>query len=100
MSKERAWPITLKVSVEPEGLKRIVEEGRLLEFADAFSTLAAEHIKVQLAETVLAGAAGEGLVFVVGFDPDDPYGTGPKPWPWPQLMRVAVRQELERLVRF
>jgi hypothetical protein len=39
---EKEWPVTLKVEIEPEGLKRVVEEGRLIEFVDAFSTLASE----------------------------------------------------------
>jgi hypothetical protein len=99
VSKEESWPITLRVEIQPEGLKQIVEEGRLVEFVDAFSTLAAEHIQVQVVDQVLAGAASEGLVFVVGFDPEDPYGTGPKPWPWGRLIRFGVRQELERMGR-
>ena len=122
MGKERVWPVTLKVDIEPNGLKRVVEEGRLMEFVSAFSTLAAEHIKGQIVEQLAeAGVglknAGEGISMVIGFDIDDPYGTGPKPWPWPwprrswvaidtvplperptvEWLRRIVREELEHI---
>lgn len=110
METERKWPVTLKVDIEPEGLRRVVEEGRLMEFVNVFSTLAGEHIKVQLVEELAKAGAGlvkpgEGVSIAIGFDTDDPYGTGPKPWPWPRPwpwpellkeMRLIVRQELTR----
>lgn len=108
MSKERAWPVTLKVDIEPKGLKRVVEQGRLLEFVDAFSTLAAGHIKVQLVEQLAeAGVglaqAGKPVDIAIGFDVDDPYGTPPKPWPWPwpgpRLSASQVREQLREFVR-
>jgi hypothetical protein len=110
MMMERNWPVTLKVDIEPEGLKRVVEQGRLLEFVDAFSTLAAGHIRVQLVEQLArAGVglaeAGRGMDFAIGFDVDDPYRTGPKPWPgpWPGLrlsisqIREQIREELAHM---
>lgn len=127
MSKEKAWPVALKVDIEPEGLKRVVEEGRLIEFVGAFSTLAAEHIKVQLVEQLAEAAVGlvepaQGISIAIGFFVDDPYGTPPKPWPWPgpwpwhrfgsvaidtvpvperpaleEMLRRIVREEIERI---
>jgi hypothetical protein len=88
MDNQRKWPVTLTVDVEPEGLKHIVEEGRLLEFVDAFSALADAHIKVQIVDKLAEAAVGQtdlssGMHIAVGFWVDDPYGTPPKPWPRP-----------------
>jgi len=98
---EKEWPVTLKVEIEPERLKRVVEEGRLIEFVDAFSTLASEHIKVKLVDEMARAGVGlaepdKGLSIAVGFYIDDPYGTPPKPWPWPwfRLMNAGLKQEL------
>jgi len=123
MSKEKKWPITLKVDIEPEGLKRIVEEGRLMEFVHAFSTLASEHIKVEVVERLAQAGVGlakpgEAISIAIGFDPDDPYGTPPKPWPpipwpgplppgpWPPgpwatkvMLGVVSEQEVRNIVR-
>lgn len=117
MSEVKEWPVSLKVDIEPEGLKRVVEEGRLIEFVAAFSTLAAEHIKDQIVgQLAEAGVgltkAGGGIGIVAGFDVDDPFATGPKPWPrlsWvaidtvplperpvPDWLRRVVREELDR----
>ena len=104
MEKTKKWPVTLKVEIEPEGLKRAVKEGRLMEFVDAFSTLAGEHIRAKVVdELAKAGtgltSVGEGIGFAVGFDIDDKYGTGPKPpWPWPKLS-ATFKQELRQIVR-
>ena len=105
MGKE--WPITLKVDIEPEGLKQVVEEGRLIEFVDALSTLASEHIQVKLVDEMARASVGltevnKGVHMVVGFLPDDPYGTPPKPWPlpWSRIgMSVGLKQELREIVR-
>jgi hypothetical protein len=106
MSKERVEPVTLKVDIDIEGLKRVVEQGRLLEFVDTFSNLAAGHIKVQLVEQLAEAAvglaeAGKGISIAIGFDVDDPYGTPPKPWPWPgfRLSASQVRTQLREVVR-
>jgi hypothetical protein len=105
MSKERKWPVALKVDIEPEGLKRVVKEGRLMEFVNAFSTLASEHIKVQLVEQLAKAGVGlaklgESVSIAIGFDVDDPYGTPPKPWPWPKAMLGAVLEhEVRNIVR-
>jgi len=95
LGKERTWPVTLKVDIEPEGLKRVVEEGRLMEFVGAFSGLAAGHIKGEIVEQLAEAGVGltkvgEGISIVIGFDVDDPYGTRPKPWPWPPWSRLAI----------
>lgn len=101
---EKEWPITLKVDIEPEGLKQVVEEGRLLEFVDALSTLASEHIQVKLVDEMARASVGlsevnKGIHLVVGFLPEDPYGTGP--WPWSKVMMrsSALKQELREMVR-
>lgn len=107
MSKERKWPVTLKVDIEPEGLKRVVKEGRLIEFVNAFSTLASEHIKIQLVEGLAKAGVGlakidGGVSIAVGFDIDDPYGTPPKPWPWPwpkAMLGAALEREVRDIVR-
>jgi len=88
MGTEKKGPVTIKVDIEYEGLKRVVEEGRLMEFVNAFSTLASEHIKVQVVEQLARAGVGlqklgESVSISIGFDVDDPYGTPPKPWPWP-----------------
>jgi hypothetical protein len=82
-----------------------VEEGRLVEFVNAFSYLVSEHIKVQVVEALAkAGVglteAGKGIGLSIGFDPDDPYGTGPKPWPWPwpRALDESLRQEIRSIV--
>jgi hypothetical protein len=92
MERKGTWPVSLRVDIEPEGLKRVVEQGRLMEFVDAFSTLAAGQIKAQVVEQLAAAGvglqeAGQGIGIVAYFDIDDPYYTGPKPWPgpWPWL---------------
>lgn len=109
MNKEGAWPATVKVDIEPEGLKRVVKDGRLIEFVDTLSTLAAEQIKTQIVEKVAAAGVGlskqgEGVSIVVGFEIDDKYGTGPKPrpwpWPWPWFKQgLAFEQGLRQIVR-
>lgn len=104
MSKERVEPVTLKVEIDPEGLKRVVEQGRLLEFVDTFSNLAAGHIKVQLVEQLAEAAvglaeSGKGISFAIAFDVDDPYGTPPKPWPGPHWSQSQVRTQLREVVR-
>jgi len=90
--KAGKYPVTLQLDVDKAGLKRVVEDGRLLEFADALSTLASRGIRQQLVEQIAEAAVGvrekgAGIKIVIGFDVDDPYGTGPKPgpfpWPWP-----------------
>ena len=103
MSMERSWPVTLKVDIDPDGLKRVVEQGRLLEFVDSFSTLAAGHIKVQVVEELARTGvglteAGAGIAIAIGFDVDDPYGTPPKPWPGPLVSMYQAREQLRQYV--
>ncbi len=105
MSKEtRPRPIKLNLTIEPASLKKIVEQGRLMEFADALSTLAAAQIKHELVEYVTKAKVG-GLSLTVGFDDDDEYGTPPKPWPWPKgiwedaLREVAIKDIVQKFGR-
>ncbi len=108
MGKKRRWPVTLEVNIAPEGLKQVVEDGRLLEFVDVFSTLAGQHIRAQLIEELAKAGTGVtdpggGISIDVGFLLDEPYGTGPFPWPWPRgrfgsfteyRLRQVVQEEL------
>lgn len=102
----RKWPVTLKVDIEPEALKRVVEEGRLMEFVEAFSTLAAGQIKGKIVDQLTkAGAgvarAGGGMAFAMGYDIDDPYITGPPgPWPWPPhtLLTYQIKDQVREAV--
>lgn len=105
MSKERKWPVTLKVDIDREALKRVVEEGRLSDFVNAFPALAAGHIKAQIVEQL---AKREGVSFEIGYviDDDDDFGTGPQPMPFidtvplPESkwgLRRIVREELQRI---
>lgn len=94
-------PIQLNLTIEPGSIKKIVEQGRLSEFADALPTLVAAHIKAQLVERV-AAAGSKGFSFSVGFDDDNRYGTPPRPWPWPRgiwedaLREVAIKDVVQR----
>jgi len=107
MSKERKYPVTLKVNIEPEALKRVVEEGRLSDFVNAFPALAAGHIKAQIVEQL---AKGKDVSMEIGYviDDDDFY-PGPQPMPYidtvplPESrwgLRRIVRDELERIRKF
>jgi len=85
LSEERTWPVILKVDIEPEELKRVVEEGRLMEFEGAFSALAAGHIKGKIVEQLAEAGVGltkvgEGISIVIGFDVEDRRLSLAVPW--------------------
>lgn len=95
MAIDRNWPVKMTIDIDPDGLKHVVEEGRLGEFVEALSTLAAANIKSDIIEHLAKGGVGlekpgMGVSIVAGFDVDDPYGTGPKPWPWPWWRHQSV----------
>lgn len=99
-------PVRLQLTIEQGSLKKIVEEGRLMEFVDALSALASAQIKSQVIDQLARTGverAGGGLSISVGFDDDNPYGTIPKPWPWPigiwedALREVAMEELTEQL---
>lgn len=103
--KTRELPVRVKVEVDTEGLRKVVREGRLLEFANAFAELAADNIKKDLVDTLASAGVGmmeigDNVDFQLFFDVDDPYGTGPKPipWPWPRDMQF-VQEELRKAIR-
>jgi hypothetical protein len=88
----------LSLTVEPEALKNIISEGRLLEFANAVATQAAAQISAQIVDQVAqaavagggSGGASASAAFI--FDGGD-FGTIP---PRPKFVVV----ELDRLTRF
>lgn len=103
MKQTTEYPVQLSVRIPPQSIKRIVEEKRLLEFAEAFSSLAAAQLKVQLVEELArAGTglatAGQGVQIDLGFLADDPYGTPPKPWPWPEVLAGKFLEDIRTIV--
>ena len=73
--------VTVTVKVEPKGLKRIKEEGKLVAFVDALPLMMAGSIKAAVVEKLAEGElAGASVDF--GYVIDD-FSTGPKPGPWP-----------------
>lgn len=51
----------LTYEVSPEGLKRIVETGRLMEFANTVAASAAAEIHAQIVDQISRAALGKGL---------------------------------------
>ncbi len=104
MSKEtRSHPVKMNLTIESASLKKVVEQGRLMEFADALSTLAAAHIKHELVDHVAKAKVG-GVSISVGFDDDYEYGIGPHHWPWPKgiwedVMREAAIKEIAQKIK-
>lgn len=99
MQTREGWPVTITVELDPEGLKRVVEQGRLLEFADTLSELAGDHLKVKVVEQLAEAAVGvadSAHTIQMGFELDEPYGTPPKPWPW--VWRRAQEFQLRELI--
>jgi len=85
----------LTLAVEPEALKAIIEQGRLLEFASVAAAEAAAQISSQIVDSVAAmavgGGTGGGASAAFIFDGGD-FGTVP---PRPKFVVV----ELDRLGR-
>lgn len=85
----------LTLSIEPEALKAVIEQGRLLEFASAAASEAAAQISSQIVDSVAAmaigGGSGGGASAAFIFDGGD-FGTIP---PRPKFI-VA---ELDRVGR-
>jgi hypothetical protein len=90
MSDKKSF-VTITVQIEPEGLKRAVEEGRLMEFVTTLSSLAAAHIQTQVVNQIAKagagiGKAGDSVSFPVNFDIHIGYGWGPIiPGPIPRV---------------
>ena len=73
----------LTYAVSPEGLKQIVESGRLLEFANTVAASAAAEIHAQIVDQVSRAAVGGGLkggisVDAVNVFEGGDFGTVPK----------------------
>jgi hypothetical protein len=77
---EKQTLVTLRVDIDPEALKQVVEEGRLTKFVDAFPGLLAGHIKAQIVEQLAAGQFS--IVFEGRYLRDDFGNDGDGPLPW------------------
>lgn len=93
---QKKLPVNLTINIEPASLKKIVETGRLAEFMDAFSTLAAAHIQAEIINHVAAGTLG-GISITHGFDDEPGYGNGPHRWPFPKGIFEDVLRERAKL---
>ena len=104
-AERQKFPIRLNLTIENSSLKKIVEQGRLMEFVDAVSAQASAHIKAQVLDQVAKGALvqGSAVSVLVGFEDDNRYGTRPpRPFPWPHagIWESAMREVvLEGLVK-
>lgn len=98
MGEQKKWPIELKVKIGPQGMEEVVREGRLMEFVNAFSTVAGEQIKAQLVEQLATSGpeALGGIRLNLAFDVDEPYGTGPRPGPFSKIIQDGA---FERVLR-
>ncbi|HWP96447.1 MAG TPA: hypothetical protein VN426_06320 [Syntrophomonadaceae bacterium] len=99
--EDRTYPVTLKVEIDHQGLKKLVEQGRLMEFVTVFPSLASQHIRAQVVDHVAKAAVGatqanQNVSISVGFDIDDDFGTPPhKHWPW---WRFELGEALEQVL--
>ena len=87
MSADNRTPANLQLEISPAALKKIVEEGNLVEFTTKFPALVAGHVAEQIVEQIAQaasqkGAFSKGLSIKVGLDIDGGYGNGPH-WPHP-----------------
>jgi hypothetical protein len=91
---------TVHMEIAQEHLKEIVESGRIMEFADKASLLAAEELRVQihneLAKSALSGGLSKALTLGVAVSTGDDLDfivVGPKPHPIPSgvLETAAMR---------
>lgn len=69
---------TVKVHIDPEALKMVIEQGRLTKFLDVFPSLVAGHMKAQIVEQMVKEGAFESVAF--GYFIEDFGNDGP--WPW------------------
>jgi hypothetical protein len=102
MTVDKQYPATVTVEIQPDALKHIVEQGRLLEFTETFSALAAQELKAQLLEHLAkAGVgltqAGEATHLGIHFDINDDFGVVPHHhWPWGQMNLGSLLQQVVR----
>jgi len=90
-------PINMSIEIPAASMKKVVEQGKLMEFVDTLSARAAAHIRAQVVAAATKGAA---VSFKVGFDDEDRYGNGPHPWPphhgvFDAAMREMAMKEIE-----
>lgn len=93
MADEPKTPFNLHVEIDTASLKKVVEEGRLMEFATASSTLAAQHIWYQLVDKLAQAGAGidqldeSTVVIHAGLTMEGDFGTGWPKIPFPDIPR-------------
>ncbi len=80
----------VKVEINQDGLKKLVEAGKLGEFMEGFSAAIGDELKAKITESLAKSAIGRtavsGISVGCGVDADGDYrygtGIGPKgPWP-------------------
>lgn len=59
---------TLSLSIEPEALRAVIAEGRLLEFTETLAAAAAAQISAQVVDEVAKAAVSGGLTSQVGLE--------------------------------
>jgi hypothetical protein len=79
--------VSIKIEIEPEVLKRVIEEGRVSEFVATFPAVAAGYLKGHVVEYL---ATRQGATATLYFDGDE-YGAGPWPGPGPRPFIEAMR---------
>ncbi len=88
----KAQPINMSIEIPAASLKKVIEQGKLVQFVDTLSARAAAHIRAQVVAAATKGGAA--INFRVGFDDEDRYGTGPHPWPHPWGVFENAMREL------
>lgn len=86
---------TLKLTVDPDALRKIISEGRLMEFSAAVASSAAAQINAELVKNVAEAASarsGQGLAVDIAYrsvviDGEPGFGTHPPGPPRPPVVR-------------
>jgi hypothetical protein len=92
--------MTIKVEINQDGLKKLVEMGKLGEFMERLASEAGNKIKTQTTEHLIKAGIGKtaigGISIVAGFDDDGPWYGGPvgprPPGPRPHWGELTTAQ--------
>jgi len=86
--------VNINVEIDQTGLKRLIEEGKLVAFVDTLPAMIAGNVKAQVVEQLVA-SSGSGAKVSITYDDDDfPSGPGPRPWAEvgiPALTMLSIR---------